>query len=99
MSDGGVIAIGRADKDDGDLLQGVILGVDRGVLGDGAILGLILGVVGGQEVVANRLGGEVVGVLVEGDDGGRDFSLGALVEEDFLEGVRWPVIWVCGRKI
>ena len=51
---------------------------------------MVLSVVVGEEGVANGLDGEVVGVLVEGNNGGRGFALGALVEEDFLEGVWWP---------
>ena len=57
--DGGVIAIGRGGKDDGCLLEGVVLGVDRGMLCDG-VVGLVLSVVVGQEGVANGLDGEVV---------------------------------------
>ena len=35
--DGGVIAIWRGGKDDGGLLEGVVLGVDRGMLCDGVV--------------------------------------------------------------
>ncbi len=35
--DGGVIAIGRGGKDDGGLFEGVVLGVDRGMLCDGVV--------------------------------------------------------------